>query len=375
MPRLPAVLALSLLGACVDRTAPGDGTDSAATTEVAASAVTTTTPTSSTSSTSSPTGTTSVCEDYVFELVVPIVAPQMILLLDQSPAMLDPWDHDGDPRTPEQPRWASVRNALLTVLPPLDNLDLGLAPYPTSDVQDVDGAAACAATPGLFVPTSDALPGEVLAGLAPAAPAPGSFVGGSPLRAALMAAAPLLDGPEDQPRLIYAFTNSAPNCAPEAQDPAGLLETLDEGVFDVAADLFDAGIRISIFGIGAAQEPSPALDDHRPDGVVVSDALAELALAGVDYVDVASEAALITALSTRFETEGILCSFTFYPGPAAGQKVSNVRVDGEDFPEVASCSDDGWQFHDDVDPTIELCGNACTRFRQNPGAEVFVSCI
>lgn len=375
-----AVLCLPLIAACVDRPVTGDSSTTGATTTGApvttgaGDPTTTTTPTTSTTSTT----TASSCEDYTFQPQIPLVTVSVMLVLDQSPAMLDPWDHDGDPRTPEQPRWASVRNALLTVLPtvlPPGNLAaLGLAPFPTPDAQDSDDALACAVDPDLFVPTSGAPPLEVLAGLPPAAPAPGTFVGGAPMRAALSAAVALPDRAASQQRMILMLANSAGNCDPEAIDPATLLETHDPGATAAAASALEAGVPVHVLGIGAATVASPMVVDHRPDNVIVSDALAALASAGGgSYFNVADEAQLIQTLTGMFETDGTACAVDISPAPGPNQAVTGVRVDGQDFPKVDDCAaEDGWQI---ADFRIELCGAACTRYRDTLAIEIFVTCV
>ncbi len=382
MPARSALFALVLpvLGSCVARTTPGEGGSASSSSETSTTASTSTPTTTSTSTPttgvdpSAPTTTTSACEPYTYRMDIPLVVPSVLLALDQSPAMLDPWDHDGDPQTPEQPRWASVRNALLTVLAPSQHIELGLAPFPTADAEDVDGPAACAITPGLLVPTSDAPAGEVLAKLAPAAPAPGSFVGGAPLRKLLAAAHALVGGPPDQPRLIVMFANSAPNCDPDALGATALLETLDAGALDAAAGLFDTGIRIFVFGLDASTGPSPGVDDHRPDGVIVSDRLKALGeIGGGFYFNAASEAELIDELDDLFEPPAPLdCTLMIEPAPGPDQVVTGVRIDGEDFPEVPTCDEHGWQRHD---AAVELCGAACTHFRSRANLEIFVTCV
>jgi hypothetical protein len=369
-------LLLTVMAACSARVVSGEGgtTGSTASGTTGSSGVGSTSDSSS-GAVSMPTSTGPTCEGYTATFDVPIVTLSAMLMLDQSPAMLDPWDHDGDPQTPEQPRWTSVRKALLAVFPGMGDLRLGLAPYPTPDAQEVDGAAACAVTPGLFVPTSDALPIDVLAGLEPASPAPGSFVGGAPLRDALTTAVALTGGSPDQPRVVVVLANSAANCDPNAAGPA-LLETYDAGGVAVAAAASAMGVRVFVFGIGAATEVSAKVVDHRPDDVIVSDTLAELAAAGGgSYVNVASEGELISKMAATFAHQpGLLtCAVFVEPEPGPDQAVTGVRVAGQDYAAVEDCSvDDGWQF---IDGAVQLCGAACTQFNVTGDIEIFVTCV
>lgn len=374
MPRpLARLVSLFVLASCVLGPATGDTSGTTGTDGTTSTSNSTATSSAGETTAITPT-TTGACEDYTISVQIPIVIPELMLVLDQSPAMLDPWDHDGDPQTPDRPRWASVRAALLTVLAPEPFLDLGLAPYPTPDAKDTADAAACTVTPGLLTPPGGASPAELLSGLAPAMPPPGSFVGGAPLRAALLAAAALLPGSPDQPRFLLVFANSAANCDPGAADSQQLLETLDLGALDAATAAFAAGVPMFIYGIGAATQPSPVQVDHRPDDVFVSATLADIAAAGGgSYVNVASEAELIAELAAQFEHEGGSCSFELSPEPGPDQAVTNVRVDGQDFPPVLHCgSEDGWQL---VGTTVELCGAACTRFQETGILEILVICV
>ncbi len=369
-------LLLPLCSACTTRDPAVDTDTTAASTSTSTSTTTDTRPTTS-AATDEPTPTTAgpVCEDYTTRILIPLVAAQIMLVLDNSPAMLDPWDHDGDPQTPEQPRWASVRAALLAVLPAQNDLtlDLGLASFPTADAEDSDDAAACRVTPALIVPTSDTPPADVLAALPPANPPPGSFVGGAPIRQAIVEALPQIAEPPGSPRAIFVLANSAPNCDPNAPD---LLEALDSGAVDAAASAAAAGVRVFVFGIGASTTPNPPQADHRPDTVTVDLELAALAGAGQGfYVNVASEAALISQLASMFEVEGSTCIIAVDPAPAPDQAVAGVRVDGDEVPRIKDCAaESGWHPLDGG-TSIELCGAACTQFKTSGDAEILVACV
>lgn len=394
---LPALALLPC--ACTDRatgdeggsddTASASGSSSAAPTTVDPTAPTTVDPTvaptstdaTTTPVTTDPSGSTgevsttgAVCEGYEVPFLIPIVSLNVMLVIDQSPAMLDPWDHDADPATPAVARWTSLRSALTTALGDEDSLNLGLAPYPTPDAEDVAGPAACTVTEGLLVPTSEAPTAEVLAGLAPADPPPGSFVGGAPLGRALTLAAQHVNGSFDQPRALVVLANSAPNCSPVAEG-AALLESLDVGAPQTAKAALDVGLPVFVFGIGAATEPSPAVVDGRPDGVIVSDALKDMAIAGGgNYINAADEAGLVNALSATFgHRESLSCFFPIDPAPGPDQAVTAVTIAGKMFPQVEVCEiEDGWRV---IDDSIELCGITCGLFADTGDMVVTVSCV
>ena len=385
---LPALALLPC--ACTDRatgdeggsddTAPASGSSSAAPATVDPTAPTSTDP-PTTPVTTDPSGSTgevpttgAVCEGYEVSFLIRIVTPHFMLVIDQSPAMLDPWDHDADPATPAIARWTSLRSALTTVLGAEKVFNLGLAPYPTPDAEDGAGPAACTVTEDFLVPTSEAPAAEVLAGLAPADPPPGSFVGGAPLGRALTLAVKHVTGAFDQPRALIVFANSAPNCSPVAEG-AALLESLDVGAPQTAKAALDVGLPVFVFGVGAATEPSPAVVDGRPDGVIVSDALKAIAIAGGgNYINAADEAGLVSALSATFgQRESLSCFFPIDPAPGPDQAITAVTIADKMFPQVEVCEiEDGWRV---IDDSIELCGFACDLFADTGDMVVTVSCV
>jgi hypothetical protein len=179
----------------------------------------------------------------------------------------------------------------------------------------------------------------------------------------------------DQPRVLLVFANSAPNCNPDLAAP-DLLETHDVGALAAAENALLAGLRVHVFGIGAATEPSPAIVDHRPDDIIVSDTLADLAKAGGgDYINVASEQDLADQLAQLFATDNILtCVIELDPPPSPDQAVSTVRLAGKPVPQIEDCaSKNGWHLYDDTQ--IELCGAACDAFNDTAQLEIDVTCL
>lgn len=126
-------------------------------------------------------------------IVPAYVPPLLMLVVDESESMLAPWDHDGDPETPTQPRWHGAR-AVVELLGEIagDKAVVGLRAFPGADAcpeatamsPSCADASACsiAAAPELSPAEGngpallDAIPGLdpdpiLLAGASPAAAA------------------------------------------------------------------------------------------------------------------------------------------------------------------------------------------------------------
>lgn len=318
--------------------------------------------------------TGAVCEPYTIEPQIPTIDTRVVLLFDRSPAMLDPWDHDLDPQTPDEPRWASVRRAALAEVPGDDDVQVGLASWPTLDAEDGPGPEACAVTSALFTAPA-AIDAATLGGLLPPEqPPPGSFVGGSPLRAGLLAAIDLVAPDPGQPRAIVLVGASAANCA--ADPRASLLEDPDAEVVAAAQAVADAGVYLEVIGVGAAETPNPVAVDGRPDEVAPLGMLTEVATqAGGSLWNVGSEAELQQAIGGLFHKMiDYSCTIDLYPAPGPDQVVAGVRVAGQAVPgPLADCvSGSGW-WQPSAD-RVELCGDACAQFVATSAVAIDVTC-
>jgi hypothetical protein len=371
-----ALMFVSLV-ACTDR-ATGSATEvettgTASSTATTSGVVTTTTTVPTTgATTAAETGVEPACEPYTFAPVLPSFTPSVMLAIDLSPAMLDGWDHDGDPQTPDRSRWASLRATLDAVLSPIDpqRMALGLARFPGATASGAYEAEACAVDPGEFLaPATDTIP-AILAGL-PAEDA--LLVGAAPLREALVGSLALLAAaPVDMPRVIVVLTHSAPNCGDPADELSTLLEGLDEGVGPLLAQAEAEGVRVTVLGIGAAAGPSPPAVDMRPDGVDLVEYWQSAAVQS--FVAIADEAALLDELEWLFAPpEGGSCSFTIDPPPLPEHQVASVRVGGTLVSQVDGCeAEDGWLMT--ADSELVLCGGACELWRETSRLEVELVC-
>ncbi|MDC0675392.1 hypothetical protein [Nannocystis radixulma] len=368
-------LMFASLVACTDR-ATGSATEvettgTSSSTATTSGVETTAVPTTG-ATTAAETGVEPICEPYTFAPVIVTFTPSVMLAIDHSPAMLDGWDHDGDPQTPERSRWASVRATLDAVLSPIDpqRMALGLARFPGATASGAYEAEACAVDPGEFLaPATDNI-APILAAL-PAEDAP--LVGAAPLREALVGSLALLAGaPVDMPRVIVILTHSAPNCGQPADELSMLLEGLDEGVGPLLAQAEAEGVRVIVLGIGTAAGPSPPAVDMRPDGVDLVEYWQSAAVQS--FVAIANEAALLDELGLLLApAEGSPCWFTIDPPPRPEHQVANVRVGGTLVSQVDDCeAEDGWLMT--ADSELVLCGAACARWRETSVLEVELVC-
>lgn len=380
----PSALALALAtAACVVRlpadTSATDGSstgstgDPDATTSGPSTDPTTGSPTTGTSTTSgASTGPT--CEPYTATVAIPLIVPHLMLVVDQSPAMGDPWDHDADPQTPDRPRWQSVRAALEDILPQsaADEFAVGLARYPDATVIGEYGAQACTSDPAAIIPPALGNTDALLAALAPT---DATLVGAAPLRPALAGAlAELAEVPPDLPRGVVVVTASAPNCSEGAPDLDTLLETLDPAVVPLVDDAIAGGANILFVYVGATDQPNPDGADMRPDGVSVAGAYGRLFSALDNAADEAQLRDRLTWLLTNQSDS--TCSVMIDPAPDPDQHVAEVRVDGQPIPgplDFAGCqAGDGWML--EAPDTIYLCGAACPLFQDTGDLEIDVAC-
>lgn len=321
------------------------------------------------------TETTGACQPYTIPFGIPLVTPHVMLVIDRSPAMLDGWDHDADPQTPDAPRWASVRRALEEVLPlsAAGHVHLGLAMYPGGAATDDYDGLACAVEPGEFVAPAADNAEAILAAL-PGADA--SLVGAAPLGSALAGALALLvDVPPESPRGVVVITHSAPNCSEDAPDLASLLEGLDPAVQATLEDLEQIGLYVGVIAVGAEPGESPVVMDKRPDGVDLAAYLAELHPGASS--NPGDEAELVDELMWELvPMPDYSCELMLEPAPGPGQFVAAVRVGGMPVAgPIRDCgSEDGWQWVGDMSDHINLCGAACNLFIETGEIEVDVAC-
>lgn len=320
-------------------------------------------------------------EEYCggFEIVPSFVPPNVVFIVDTSSSMLESWDHDQDPMTPEVSRWHGARTLLNQLLLELDpRIWLGLQRVPAAEV------CLVGATPEIELGEDQA--GQILATLPDADASSLEIVGGSPLGAAWLSARDhLLAQTESSALAIVLVTDGGANCSepnlPEAVEVfdaelEGLVEAgyMEHGILTivVAADVAEGQPS------SAAQPDSPAVDTYA--------ALNAIALAGgipwnggmepQKFFDVGQ----LDELEQVFEIEGgtdCTIDLTMVPGgpPDPDQiPLMVIEMDGLEVPYVVDCAnEDGWSWIVEGE-ILSFCGEHCEKLILGSPVEVFYGC-
>ncbi len=294
------------------------------------------------------------CMAAEFELAP--IAPRIVLVVDASIAMTDPWDDDGEPGTPDVERWPSVVAALAGELAEIDAAaELGLALAP--------GGAACGTDDGLAVAIGPSSASDVIAAL------PSAGQGGLPLAGAFAAGVDALGAAGTAPRAIVMIVAGAPGCFEGDADAFdGNLEA------SVAAALAD-GIPTVIVGVAPSDAANQAFDDDRANGVAAAEQASALAMAGGrprgatgDYRadnGVTLGPTIQDALFTARE-----CMLPRPDGIDAPADVA-LAIDGQPVPRLETCDGAGFVVGD---AAIEVCGSWCAALKLSGSAVASIDC-
>lgn len=398
--------------ACGAREPLGDGSQTASDasgpatlTESTGSSSTTDLPVTTTATaTTSSTGSTTI-ECTTFDpldcgqavLTIPIVAPDIVLVLDKSGAMdsdAKRWDHDGDdanddgvsdldpnqPATPKVTRWWSLYQAVQSTLETFDgSINAGLSLFPSTDAISDYSAAACPVNTMIEVPIAPQNGLTILVAMPPAQAT--NLVGAVPGAAAIAAAtAEHLALDHDAPRRIIYVTTGAANCHASGVTPAELFETYDPDLALRVSEALAEGIVTHVVGIAIEDATTPVAKDGTPDATNNHDRLNELAdlggapLPGAQRFHAVGDEAALTAALTAIVRAELSCVVTLDPTPHYPESVE-VEVNGINYgkQQVRDCaSEDGWHFVDAS--TIELCGAACRDFQEIGSLDALYRC-
>jgi hypothetical protein len=343
-----------------------------------------------TSPTSTPTGDDSTTFDPLdcgeAQVQIPIVTPNVMLVLDKSGSMVaDPggyWDHDNDPGTANQTRWKSLHETVDFIVNTFDNsMNLGMNLFPSKSAKSVYSEDACPVNTMVEVPVKATNASAILAAM------PGaddiSIKGGTPSAKGIKAALGELTSIDtEQPKFMILVTDGAANCQEGAPDTETLFEVYDAELPAVVADAASQGIPTYVIGIGIKNEVSGTMQDGNPNSTNSYDALNEVAVAGGKprpgadkYFDTQNQIELQAALE-EISQQILSCTIALDPIPKYPEYVE-VTVNGMAYgkKQVTDCAtEDGWRFTSDAKDEIELCGAACESFQMTGALDAQYRC-
>jgi hypothetical protein len=288
--------------------------------------------------------------------------PVVMYVVDTSSSMLAPWDHDGDPNTPNKTRWASARELVeqtADVIAPNSEHGLlavlGLQRFPSAD------ANACGVADAPEVPLGQQDATALLA----AFPEPDELVAATPAAAgyANALAHVVVDTHEGSQKYMLLLTDGRENCDASEQLLALVADALVHDIYT--------------FVIAIDEAADPALEQG-PDAVPGFDPrpnLEALAQAGGtgSYYSASDPDAILQALQGPDEILECVIDLSQTPqGPPAPEQIELVTwtIDGFPIPYVepeACDSQDGWTWLESG-VVMTFCGQPCELMKHGIGA-------
>jgi hypothetical protein len=317
------------------------------------------------------------CEQAQYAIQLEPLPPNVMLVLDKSRSMTNPWDHDLDPTTADLSRWHSLHNVVADMTDQFSGtINFGSILFPSADawLDEPTNAHSCVVAAFPEVEVGSNTRDDILASM----PAPEDLTisGGTPTAAGVQAAVDhLLSLPGDAPRAVLLLTDGAANCNPD-EAPEDTLFVYDAQVpLVVAAAFADHSIPTYVIGINILDEmgTKPAVNPY--------EALTEVASAGgapspgIDtFYNSFNEIELAAALEDV--AMKIECTVSL-PEEPQFPDLAEVSVDGVDWTQVDDCDGgDGWSYTSPVAPfnAIQLCGAACEALQGGGTVQVEYGC-
>ncbi len=350
----------------------------------------------------------------VEDIVASVTIPRVMLVLDKSGSMVaDPagyWDADnddadndgfvdGDPNmtaaTPRITRWQSLYETVDFIVTDFEErMDFGAVLFPSKSAKGIYTAEACPVNAAPDVPI-DTDQGSVILSTIPPANEIAKINGGTPATAGMLTGISGLatDNPDDasRPKYIILVTDGAANCPIDPVDamPSSLFEIYDEQLPVVVGDAFAQMIPTFVVGIDIKDVTSGATQEGNPDNTNTYEKLNEVALAGGQardgaekFYNTANQVELQAALMNISE---LITSCTFDLSKPVNPEfiyLESLVVDESgtgplmyDKAQVTDCAtESGWHYTDETRSAIELCGDACTLFKQTGEVDVVFQC-
>jgi hypothetical protein len=330
-----------------------------------------------------------------FEVIPTYIPTNVMLVVDVSSSMLETWDHDQDPMTPDVSRWLTARTLLEQVVAELEakfhvpRLGLQRAPSidacpdATEDAPNCTDADVCLVASTPEVALGDLQGEPILASLPDGSASPLEVVGGSPISAAWLSTRDhLLAQPEESPRVIILITDGGANCSEPSLPTA--VEWFDDSLEALVEDGYLVhGLPTMVVGVDVdEQQPSVAALPDSP-AVDTYAALNNLALAGGfpwnsgmqprKFYDAGQPDELIDAIGdglVSYVTDCTLDLTTTPDGPPEPSQIPLVEIEmnGEAVPYVSDCEHEhGWTWLEEG-LILSFCGSFCEAFKAGDGS-------
>ena len=312
--------------------------------------------------------------------------PAVMLLIDKSRSMvLNTWDHDGLAETPEETRWKTLHRTIIAIGEGSEqSFDFGLKLFPDAGVPNVYGPAACAVRQDPDIVLAQGASGLLATTLpsAEATPMDGVIAGGTPATQAILVGVSHLKGlaASERSRFILMVTDGSANCQVDAADDAERFESYDMGVIDAAKEAVASGVEVAVVGLEISNIANTTEADGKPDSVVPTMKLRDLAEAGglppidgQDFVNAVGEDSLADGLRALLQV--MSCTITVTP-PKGGAQLTALSIGGEKFGSfpVKECLEaDG--FADLGGGRLRLCGGACSFYLGALSVELHYECV
>ena len=301
--------------------------------------------------------------------------PNVMLVVDASGSMYNfSWDHDLDPNTPDETRWATLHRVVETITTEFGPaMRSGVKRFPSEGASGQYGAPACFTTPNPEVGVALDNGAAILAAL-PEADA--QVFGGTPSTRGMDGAINhLVAQSAVNPRYILFITDGAANCTPDGATPFELMEVYDETLEPtVAAAYNDQSITTFAIGIDIINEllgvsPQDGTPEANP-----FERLNDIALAGgaardgaEKFYNATNQDELLAALAEIMDTitECIIdLSMTDQGVPLESQlPYIEFTADGVELEQVEDCeNEDGWAWIEEG-VIMTFCGSYCDDFK------------
>lgn len=333
---------------------------------------------------------------------IPIVTPNVMLVLDKSGSMVAMpagyWDHDGDDAddnmikdsdpmmmeaaSPKITRWNSLYSVVDFIVTTFDNsMNLGAVLFPSKAAKKDYSITACPVNETPEVEVGPMNGAAILAAIPGATDT--SLLGGTPAAKGVKTALAELESiQDDQPKFMILVTDGAANCAEDAADNTALFENYDANLSTVVTEALGKQIPTYVVGIAITNTTSSAQKDGNPDNTNTFEKLNELAVAGgvprdgdVKFYDTQNQLELQAALE-EISMQILSCTIKLDPVPKYPDYVEvTVSETAYGKKQVTDCAtESGWMFTSDAKDEIVLCGQACTDFQQTGNLDAQYRC-